>query len=262
MINYLSVDLESFVHREFDEKKRTRNDNDYTRRTTEFLLDLLKKYQTKITFFVVGEIYNMYPTLIRKIKSDGHEIAYHSHKHLIIKNEDDLERDLILSKEFIDKYRPMGFRAPRMEMEAKYFKILKKYNFAYDSSVYSRFELKNINGIKEIPVSLFPYPLLKNKTLTFPSNFKTSITRGIPFGSGLFIALLGENIRFFIDYFNRNNLPCVLFFHPWQLAQYESLFTLHNIYNPAKVFYKKNITRTLEFLLSTYKFAPLKNLAY
>jgi peptidoglycan-N-acetylglucosamine deacetylase len=259
--NSLSVDLESFIHREFNIEKRDKKDNEFTLRATCYLLELLNKHKTKITFFVVGEIYDMYPNLIADIKSEGHEIGFHSHNHIFIKTKEDLQRELSLSKSFIDKYKPIGFRAPRMEVQADLFDVLKKHNFKYDSSTYNQYEKIELNGIRELSVSVTPYPFLSNRPFRLPQNLKMAIsTRGIPYGSGLFIALLGKNIRYFIDQTNKNNFPAVLFIHPWQLMQYESIFSSRNFYNLPKMMYKKNISKTLEFLLSTYKFVPMKNL--
>lgn len=67
--NVLSVDLESYIHRQFSPEKRKEKDCGYTIKTTKYLLDLFDSYKTKTTFFVVGEIYNWYPELIEEIKS-------------------------------------------------------------------------------------------------------------------------------------------------------------------------------------------------
>lgn len=258
--NILSVDLESFVHREFNLKKRSRQDNQFTLRATDYLLKLLDRHKTKVTFFVVGEIYNMYPHLIEDIQSGGHEIGFHSHKHVFLKSKEDLREELFLSKDFLNKFKPLGFRAPRMQIQIDQLDILKKFNFKYDSSTYNEYKKIEVSGIREIPVSIAPYPFLKDKPCQFPQNLKKSLTRGIPYGSGLFIAILGKYIRYFIDQTNKKNLPAILFIHPWQLMPYESFFSSRYLYNLPKIIYKKNINKTLEFLLSTYQFVPMKNL--
>lgn len=45
------------------------------------LLDLLKKYQVKATFFVITEKVRKSPRLIERMKSDGHVVAMHSLRH-------------------------------------------------------------------------------------------------------------------------------------------------------------------------------------
>lgn len=48
---------------------------------TPLLLDILKHYHVKATFFVVGIHVREYPQLARQIVADGHEIANHTNHH-------------------------------------------------------------------------------------------------------------------------------------------------------------------------------------
>ncbi len=48
---------------------------------TPLLLDILKEYRVKATFFVVGIHVREYPALARQIVADGHEIANHTNRH-------------------------------------------------------------------------------------------------------------------------------------------------------------------------------------
>ncbi|WP_046175797.1 polysaccharide deacetylase family protein [Domibacillus indicus] len=48
---------------------------------TPLLLDTLKQYNVKATFFVVGEKAKLYPSLIRRIEMEGHEIGIHNQQH-------------------------------------------------------------------------------------------------------------------------------------------------------------------------------------
>lgn len=45
------------------------------------LLDLLKKYQVKATFFVVGAKAELYPEMIRRMHQEGHLIGIHNYVH-------------------------------------------------------------------------------------------------------------------------------------------------------------------------------------
>jgi len=45
------------------------------------LLDLLKKYEVKATFFVLGSMAEKYPHLIRRIHEEGHLIGVHNYTH-------------------------------------------------------------------------------------------------------------------------------------------------------------------------------------
>jgi len=51
-------------------------------RYTPLLLDLLKKYDVKCTFFVLGEKAKLYPDLVKRIVSEGHTVGLHANKHV------------------------------------------------------------------------------------------------------------------------------------------------------------------------------------
>ncbi|HYE10471.1 MAG TPA: polysaccharide deacetylase family sporulation protein PdaB [Patescibacteria group bacterium] len=48
---------------------------------TEDLLAILKKYEVKTTFFLVGFWIDKYPEMVKRIDEEGHEIGNHSSKH-------------------------------------------------------------------------------------------------------------------------------------------------------------------------------------
>ncbi|QEK13431.1 polysaccharide deacetylase family protein [Crassaminicella thermophila] len=55
-------------------------------RFTPQILDLLKKYDAKATFFVLGRHVELYPTVIKRAVAEGHEIGNHTYTHIDIKN--------------------------------------------------------------------------------------------------------------------------------------------------------------------------------
>src|SRR3990167_10445551 len=90
VFNYLSVDLESwaspnlpeFVRLTSSEKKKI--DNGHIKQSAIKILNILKKHKTKLTFFIVGQLYEWYPEVVEAIAKDGHEIAYHTHAHDVL----------------------------------------------------------------------------------------------------------------------------------------------------------------------------------
>ena len=84
---------------------------------TDEILDVLKKYDVKATFFVVGTMAREYPHLIKRELSEGHEIGNHTYSHYNLKklNNATLEREIELTEEAIFEvceYRPRLFRPP------------------------------------------------------------------------------------------------------------------------------------------------------
>ena len=49
---------------------------------TPFILDTLKEYGIKATFFVVGDNVNKYPHLYERIVQEGHMVGNHTYNHL------------------------------------------------------------------------------------------------------------------------------------------------------------------------------------
>ena len=49
---------------------------------TPLLLDTLKQYNIKATFFVIGEKAKLYPDLIRRMEEEGHEVGIHNNRHI------------------------------------------------------------------------------------------------------------------------------------------------------------------------------------
>jgi peptidoglycan-N-acetylglucosamine deacetylase len=49
---------------------------------TSFVLDELKKYNAKATFFCIGENVQQHPELYQRLFAEGHRIGNHTHNHL------------------------------------------------------------------------------------------------------------------------------------------------------------------------------------
>src|SRR3984957_7719964 len=84
---------------------------------TRILLEKLHSHGVKATFFVVGEIAQSHPKLIRDIADAGHEVGSHSWDHQRVHrfNEKEFRIDLMRSKDVLEQVigGPIfGFRAP------------------------------------------------------------------------------------------------------------------------------------------------------
>jgi len=259
-LNLLSIDLESWVHRDKIKEKRKETDNGYIVESTKAILNLFRKYCIKTTFFVVAEIYDWYPGLIEEIQKEGHEIAYHTHTHRFLSNKEILVDELTKSRNFITKFRPEGFRAPYMCIQKEYLQILRKYGFSYDSSTYASLELsKKIGEVLEIPVSTFKFR--GKPTLCFPRHLSWNLlTKEVPFGSGYFIGLLGSRVSYFIDKLNERGSVGILFIHAWQMLAPPSNRSLGALFPLKLIPYFVNREKTVEYLLDKYGFFSFRDL--
>jgi len=84
---------------------------------TDQILDILKEYGVKATFFAVGENAELYPEQLKRIADEGHEIGNHTYTHADLKRIGgaELERELAETEQIVEKVtgrRPTVFRPP------------------------------------------------------------------------------------------------------------------------------------------------------
>lgn len=138
-------------------------------------LDWLRKHQAKTTFFTVGEVAELYPSLIQEIAAEGHELALHTHRHhpLDQMGPEKFAADLAQNIEALLKAGAgeiQGFRAPIFSLTDKTpwaHEVLAKAGLRYSSSVlpapnplygwpgYGP-EPRRIGTIWEIPMTVAP----------------------------------------------------------------------------------------------------------
>jgi peptidoglycan-N-acetylglucosamine deacetylase len=89
--------------------------------STESILETLRKYNVKATFFVLGKNAAAFPAIMQKMKDDGHIIASHTYYHNNLQGNTYKEgqiiiEDLLKTHDVIEKYQSPShrkyFRAP------------------------------------------------------------------------------------------------------------------------------------------------------
>ena len=145
---------------------------------TNSILRLLNKHQTLATFFVLGDVAKNYPSLIKEIAADGHEIGVHSYAHqqLFKLTPEQAYADTRLAKDTIENIigtKTFGFRAPAfslMPATSWALPMLAELGFTYDSSIMpvstgrygwpgfsktiTNIEMQNGQSIVEFPLSV------------------------------------------------------------------------------------------------------------
>ncbi len=78
---------------------------------TQTLIDILKKYNVKTTFFVVGAWVDKYPESVKALTDAGHEVCNHSntHPHMPKLSQEDMEKQI---KECNEKIKAVTGKAP------------------------------------------------------------------------------------------------------------------------------------------------------
>jgi len=257
--NALTIDLEPWMCLYEDLPLSLELDRGHLIESTKLLLDLLDKHHVKATFFALGVVYQWYPNLIDHIASRGHEIAFHGYTHLKL-SKTILGREILKSKNFLNRYSVNGFRAPQMYITSHDLKTLRSLGFTYDSSMYGLSKHFNTElGIKEVPVST--YPPKPRKKLIPPRTFMHALLNlELPVGSGLCLAIL--SVRFLnvaIRQINREGYPTILFIHPWQLLN-PPASVVRTMSLPKMLYSLKISLEKLEHLLKTHNFTTIQTL--
>lgn len=92
---------------------------------TPFVLNILKQYNAKATFFCIGDNVRKHPDVFEKVKSDGHAIGNHTFNHL--KGWDTADDDYVDNFIQADKLLDTKlFRPPYGRMKKSQLKLLQQ----------------------------------------------------------------------------------------------------------------------------------------
>jgi len=145
MINVLSVDIEDYHDQlALDFQNRIVPPDEEAVRCTDRLLELFAELNVHGTFFILGEIAEYFPDLVRRIAEHGHHLGVHGyyHQHVFNQNADEFRESIGRAKKMIedatgrpaDAYRATAFSINESTPWA--IETLIDLGFKYDSSVF------------------------------------------------------------------------------------------------------------------------------
>jgi len=270
-LNILGIDFEDWFHPELIQKYISKEGNEP--RVVEGInkiVELLRKNETKATFFVVGELLEFKPELLDIILENEHEIAFHTMKHIRIDlpNRREQFQDEIKQFDKLTGGRSKGFRAPSFSLNSNsswLIDVLEENNYEYDSSIVpvktSMYGMPNAERK--------PYKISRNflegdsiggKIIEFPLLVTKFLGKKIPAGGGFYLRTLPLRvIENAIKSYEKEKMPGVFYIHSWELtpefmprinlSKKDNFITYHNI-NKA---YNK-----MEDLLKKYEFTSFE----
>ena len=270
-MNILGIDFEDWFHPELIQKYISKENNEP--RVVEGInkiIELLRKNETKATFFVVGELLEFKPELLDIILENEHEIAFHTMKHarIDLPNRREQFQDEIKQFDKLTGGRSKGFRAPSFSLNSNsswLIDVLEENNYEYDSSVVpvktSMYGMPNAERK--------PYKISRNflegdsiggKIIEFPLLVTKFLGKKIPAGGGFYLRTLPLRvIENAIKSYEKEKIPGVFYIHSWELtpefmprinmSKKDNFITYHNI-NKA---YNK-----MEDLLKKYEFTSFE----
>jgi polysaccharide deacetylase family protein (PEP-CTERM system associated) len=148
--HFLSFHVEEHFHAPaFDSPMRRRHWDQFesrVERNTEKILDLLAERSVRATFFVLGWVAERHGGLVRRIVSEGHEIASHGYAHepVTAQTTKQFREDVRKTKQILEDLigEPVsGYRAPGFSITKETdwtLPILVEEGYRYDSSLCSR----------------------------------------------------------------------------------------------------------------------------
>jgi len=242
------------------------------------ILELFEQHEAKATFFVLGQVAEHYPELVKSIHKAGHEIGVHGYDHYQFFRmdyemaKDQLKRARSLLQDLTGQ-EVLGHRAPAFSIneENKWaLELLAELGFTYDSSImpckgfnygWSSFQ-KDITHIK-----------FENEKLLyeFPMSVINVLGKEIPTLGGSYLRLLPSwASKYSFDTVLSKQRTPVVFIHPYELdeVRYPDYFfealKEQSLKTKARVLFmrlnRKRVADKLSGLLSEYQFDTMSNI--
>jgi polysaccharide deacetylase family protein (PEP-CTERM system associated) len=238
--------------------------------STRWLLDELGRRDIKATFFIVGQITEHNPGLVRDIHKAGHEVASHGwdHRRVHCFGAETFRQDVRQSKDALEQVTGeavVGYRAPTfsiMRETAWAIDVLAEEGMLYDSSIYP--VRHDRYGVPDAPRVPFRIQGASHELLEIPPATLRWLGTNFPVGGGgyfrLFPLFLLE--RSFAQV-SRDCVPSVamLYFHPWEFDPKQTRLPLSRIRRFRTYVGIHQTRRRLDTLLAGRRFDRAVNVA-
>lgn len=271
--NALGFDLEHWYTATMV-REAVENPADHLEESVTIVLDLLAEYDTRATFFVVGEIAESHPELLRRIDAAGHELGSHSHRHVPVFDltPEEFRAEVQQSREAIREATGVevaGYRAPNFSVNRRnkwVFDVLARTGYRYDSSVFPA--RTPMYGDSSAPTD--PYRVVRSDPFRRPREDETPsdliefpptvLDPGVrlPLAGGFYARLLPERVLTrAVAALDRRDRVVNFYLHPWELnpnvprvdlPAHERFVTYHGV---------DGMASKLATLLDRFDWAPL-----
>ena len=274
MLSALSIDLEAWYHAELLRRlvDPARADPQLAA-ATQPVLDLLARRRVRATFFVVGEVLEREPDLVRRIAGSGHEVGCHGWSHRPL-----WDLDPASFREELARFRAamaqlglppaVGYRAPTFSLgpgTAWALGELAAAGYRYDTSLFPR--RMGLYGVPGAPLQ--PYRPAgdglcrhdpRGALIEFPLAAWRVFGVTVPVAGGFYLrALPFPFLRAGLRRIQAEGRPFVLYLHPWEghplTPRVKGLGLLERwvTYTGAR-----NLLPRLEALTREFAFAPVR----
>lgn len=230
----------------------------------ERLLHLLKDFNVKATFFVLGYIAERYPALVRQIAEEGHEIGVHSYAHQLVYRQterefrEDLRRSISVIEDAVGK--PVyGYRAPFFSITPKSLwalDILVEQGIRFDSSIFPIWNYRY--GFPSADVRPFRIKTNRGLLLEIPISCPTLKGFRLPVNGGAYLRILPYKVLAWgIRRVHQLGCPAVIYIHPWELDPDHPVLDLPKRIGLTHYIKLSSTLPKLRQLLTDFCFAPM-----
>jgi polysaccharide deacetylase family protein (PEP-CTERM system associated) len=193
---------------------------------------LLKRFNIKATFFTLGWIADKYPEIIKRLVSEGHEIANAGYRAYSVRQmtPNQFKEDIQRAKNALERAgsnKIIGYRSAYQWFRQEEFwalDILIEEGYRYDSSYRPHF-----NSLKEKSHYRFVHTYEGNsgKILEFPASTVKILGLNLPIGGGGYFRQFPHFFMFqnFEKWCGETNMPFILYFLPWELDSNQPVVT-------------------------------------
>ncbi len=224
----MTVDVEDYFQVSAFEKYVSKSDWNQkecrVEQSTSRLLDLFESNNVKATFFTLGWVAERYPTLIKRIVADGHELASHGYDHVRVIHQDpeEFRADVVKTKQILEDisgthvkgYRAASYSITESNLWA--LDVLFETGHEYSSSIYP--VKHDLYGIPDAPRFKY-YPRGQDGILEIPITTLKLFGKNLPGGGGGFFRLYPYFFsRWIVQRVNKVDKESGMFyFHPWEI---------------------------------------------
>jgi polysaccharide deacetylase family protein (PEP-CTERM system associated) len=262
--NILTVDVEEAFHR--NDRTLSSHQREILGgrvvEQTQRLVALLKAAGQRGTFFVLGEVAEQHPDLVKQLGGDGFELGLHGYQHRLVYEQDKetFRRETHAAKVLLEKIggkEVIGFRAPSWSITRKSLwalRILADMGLQYDSSILPA--RAYLGGIRQ------SHPGIHRRTeaeiVEVPPSVVSIGRFRLPFSGGLYLRTLPYwFIRACIKRLNNRGLPAIIYLHPWELDTELPRLTLGWKGRYALYHNLDTVQTKVKRLLAEFSFAPV-----
>jgi len=266
MLNAFTIDVEDWYHICNVDAYLPRTEWDAyehrVERTSELLLRLLEKYDTRATVYILGYVAERCPQLVERMRDAGHEIATHGYEHRRVfeMTPEEFRTDLRRSIDVLSSIAGVpirAFRAPEWSIRPDTpwaLDILAAEGITIDSST---MPLTGY-GHRSIPPRPHRLETPHGDLIEFPATTMRCLWEHLPYTGGLPLRLTPYwFICTGIRRLNRAGIPALVYTHPWEFDPSPPRVPLPMTRRFLHDFGVRSAPAKIEGVLSQFDFAPM-----